>query len=349
MKLSEAQKQFIRDNFKSNPNLLELTRQVFEDPNIDGRSKEGRAVREFLAEENLEYKTTKRDKVPDIQLTDQQIEFIKAQAQNNLSAYQIAEILFPDINIKRFCKEHMTIVEFLREYEPAYVHETETALNKTYNAPKIFSTALKKINSFTMREMHEDKLTHDEIDCIESLMRSLSAPRFVQVISNYNSMKDRELFEAEFVRATWDKPDLTSDEINLYINVCVDYINLKNISSHIEKLNTMFNEVEDQQDMTVRLAEVLKSKTDEYDKCEKRMESLIKKLNGDRAERLKNRRQDNATIISLVKSFQVESERRRMIELAEMQKKLVEDEVERLDNMESWKARILGISKHDAV
>jgi hypothetical protein len=32
-----------------------------------------------------------------------------------------------------------------------------------------------------------------------------------------------------------------------------------------------------------------------------------------------------------------------------VQKKLVEDEVERLDNMESWKARILGISKHDAV
>lgn len=349
MKLSEEQKQFIRDNFKTNPNLLDLTREVFEDPFIDGRSKEGRAVREFLAEESLDYKTTKRDKVPDIELTDEQIDFVKAQAQNNLSAYQIAEILFPDVNVKRFCKEHMTIVEFLREYEPAYVHETETALNKTYNPPKIFSTALKKIVTFTLREMHEDKLTHDEIDCVESLMRSLSAPRLIQVISNYNSMKDRELFEAEFVRATWDKPDLTSDEINLYINVCVDYINLKNISSHIEKLNTMFNEVEDQQDMTVRLAEVLKSKTDEYDKCEKRMESLIKKLNGDRAERLKNRRQDNATIISLVKSFQIESERRRMVQLAEMQKKLVEDEVTRLDNMESWKAKILGISKHDAI
>ena len=349
MNLSEEQKQFIRDNFKSNPNLLDLTRQVFEDPNIDGRSKEGRAVRAFLAEEKLEYKTTKREKVPDIELTDEQVEFIKAQAQNNLSAYQIAEILFPDINIKRFCKEHMTIVEFLREYEPAYVHETETAINRSYNPPKIFSTALKKINTFTLQELSEERLSHDEIDCVESLMRSLAAPRFIQVISNYNSMKDRELFEAEFVRATWDKPDLTSDEINLYINVCVDYINLKNISSHIEKLNTMFNEVEDQQDMTVRLAEVLKSKTDEYDKCEKRMESLIKKLNGDRAERLKNKRQDNATIISLVKNFQAESERRRMIELAEMQKKLVEDEVTRLDNMDSWKARILGISKHDAV
>ena len=160
---------------------------------------------------------------------------------------------------------------------------------------------------------------------IESLFRFLKSPRFTQIISNYHKEEDQDLFEAEFIRATWDKPDLSADEINLYVNVCVDYINLKNISSHIEKLNTMFNEVEDQQDMTVRLAEVLKSKTDEYDKCEKRMESLIKKLNGDRAERLKNRRQDNATIISLVKNFQAESERRRMIEIAEMQKKLVEE------------------------
>ena len=157
------------------------------------------------------------------------------------------------------------------------------------------------------------------------------------------------LFEAEFVRATWDKPDLTSDEINLYINVCVDYINLKNISSHIEKLNTMFNEVQDQQDMTVRLAEVLKSKTDEYDKCEKRMESLIKKLNGDRSERLKNRQKENASILSLVRSFQIEEERQQMVKLAEMQKRLVEDEADRLDNMESWKAKILGISKEDII
>ena len=202
---------------------------------------------------------------------------------------------------------------------------------------------------YTMQNLEESKLTHDEEDCINALLRSLSAPRLIQVISNYTSMKDRELFEAEFIRATWDKPDLTSDEINLYINVCVDYINLKNISSHIEKLNTMFNEVEDQQDMTVRLAEVLKSKTDEYDKCEKRMESLIKKLNGDRAERLKNKQKDNASILTLVRNFQIEEERQQMVRLAEMQKILVEEEAERLDNMDSWKARILGISKKDAI
>ena len=56
---------------------------------------------------------------------------------------------------------------------------------------------------------------------------------------------------------------------------------------------------------------------------------LLKNLNGDRSERSKEySSKDSATIISLVKSFQAESERRRMIELAEMQKKLVEKEVD---------------------
>jgi hypothetical protein len=38
-----------------------------------------------------------------------------------------------------------------------------------------------------------------------------------------------------------------------------------------------------------------------------------------------------------------------MVRLAEMQKVLVEEEADRLDNMDSWKARILGISRKDAI
>ena len=138
MNLSEEQKQVIRENFKETPDLLELTRLVFQNDSIDGRSREGRAVREFLSEEKLEYQTRFREKVEDIELTEQQVEFIKAQAQNGLSAFQIAEILFPEVNIVRFCKQHHTVLDFLREYEPAFVHETETAVNRAYVPPKIF-------------------------------------------------------------------------------------------------------------------------------------------------------------------------------------------------------------------
>lgn len=349
MELTEEQKQYLTAEFKNNPSLIDLTRRLFGDPELDGRTKEGRAVRQFLASQNLEYETSAWEKMEDIELSEAQVDFIKSQAENGLSAFQISEILFPDVTVKRFSKHHVCVLEFLREWEPNFVHESETAINRQYHPPKVLKASIDKINEFVHTDFQEGKMTHEEIECAKNVIKNLSAPRFIQVIGNYSSSKDRRLFEAEFIRATWDKPDLTADEINLYINVCVDYINLKNISSHTEKLNNMFNEVEDQQDMTVRLAEVLKSKTDEYDKCEKRMESLIKKLNGDRAERLKNRREDHASLLSLVKNFQLEEQRKQMVQLADMQKALVSEEVERLDDMESWKARILGISKKDAI
>jgi hypothetical protein len=76
MKLTDEQKQFLRENFKETPNLLDLTRNLFSDDTLDGRTKEGRAVRAFLAEESLKYETTKWDKVEDIELSSEQIEFV---------------------------------------------------------------------------------------------------------------------------------------------------------------------------------------------------------------------------------------------------------------------------------
>ena len=55
MKLTENQKNFIRENYMLISDLIELTRQVFDDKNLDGRTKEGRAVREFLVDNNLEF------------------------------------------------------------------------------------------------------------------------------------------------------------------------------------------------------------------------------------------------------------------------------------------------------
>ena len=71
-----------------------------------------------------------------------------------------------------------------------------------------------------------------------------------------------------FVRLTWDKPDLTADEINLYLNVCKEVINLEVVSSHLNKLNDMFDVADDQQEMSIRLAEIIKAKSSEYHQCE---------------------------------------------------------------------------------
>ena len=101
--------------------------------------------------------------------------------------------------------------------------------------------------------------------------------------------------------------------------------------------------------MTVRLAELLKTKSEEYNQCEKRQETLIARLNGDRKERIKNKHKDNASILSLVKLFQNEKDRKMMVDMAEKQKLLIAQEADDLERMDVWKARVLGISKEDAI
>jgi hypothetical protein len=117
----------------------------------------------------------------------------------------------------------------------------------------------------------------------------------------------------------------------------------------MNKLDKMFDEAESQQEMTVRLAELLKTKSEEYNHCEKRMESLIQKLQGDRAKRINAQKDQYASILSLVQIFQDEDERKRMVMIAELQREALEEEAERLESMPEWKARILGVGKVDVM
>ena len=54
--LTEEQKKIILESFKKDANILNITKIVFEDSTLDGRSKEGRAVTKFLATNGLKTK-----------------------------------------------------------------------------------------------------------------------------------------------------------------------------------------------------------------------------------------------------------------------------------------------------
>ena len=56
--LTEEQKEEILKLFKKNPDLMFITRKVFNDDDIDGRSKQGRAVRKFLAGQDKKANTS---------------------------------------------------------------------------------------------------------------------------------------------------------------------------------------------------------------------------------------------------------------------------------------------------
>ena len=349
MDLTKEQKDFLRENALKIPDLIDLTKQCFKDDSLDGRSKEGRAVRKFLVENSIDFKTTARAPVEVIEFTKEQKDFIIQQAEEGLSSLEIARIVFPSRSVRPLSNEQRAVLLQIREVNPDILPSQDSGALNSYIAPKSPSRIIKKINDATGLKLDESKLNRQKQICVEKLGINFSNSRFLKIVNNYLNQEDRVLFEHEFTRLTWDKPDLTADEINLYLNVCKEVINLEVISAHLNKLNSMFDDADEQQEMSVRLAEIIKAKSGEYHQCETRIENLTKKLQGDRSERMKKMNKENASFLSIVQLFQEEQERETMVRIAEMQKEAVKQEAERLEGMAEWKARVLGIGQQDVI
>lgn len=334
---------------KEFPDLNTITRKFFNDENLDGRTKQGIAIRSLLASNKIQYKTSKYEKVGELPLTSEQEQFIEDQAANGISALRIAELLYPDRPISAMGLEHRTVGGHIRNSDCENNAVSDDAMFVKYQTPRSIERVINRINEATGEKINKDRLNRHHKMCAEKLAINLLNSRFQKIINCYTSQEDRNVFEQEFIRMTWDKPDLTADEINLYMNVCKEIISLETISRHLDKLNKMFEETQEQNEMSVRLAEIIKAKSSEYHQCEGRVESLIKKLQGDRRERISSKHKENASILSIVQLFQDEEERANMIKIAEMQKSLVAEEAKKMETMVEWKARILGISLDDAI
>jgi hypothetical protein len=375
--LSEEEKQRSLDLFKKHDgNLIKVIRELWNSPNEKGTTSRGRAIREFWIERGLKYRTKvkerkltasplppqpiikttahsdyteKSDAKPFLSLEEQ--DFIKRHYTPDLTKKEVAKIIWPEESKRRKFFESQKFVlmsEFINN-EFDQINLRDEVVSEKYSAPRALTTLIRKINKIVMKEFDAEKLSMQDKKCLEKLLTYLSAPRFIQVINSYITKEARDLFESEYIRSSWDKPDLTSDELNLYINVCMDYVNLREIEIQKQKLNQMFDETEGQNDLTMRLTEMLKTKAEEYNQCTNRIDKMLAKLNGERSKRIQNQHQRNASIISLVQLFQDEQERKLMIQMADMQKKVVYEEADKMEKMSEWKARVLGISKNDAI
>jgi hypothetical protein len=332
--------------------LSGVTKKLFNDENEKGSTVRGRALRKYWIEEGLSYKTKVKKRVVKHFLTDDEKSFVKQHYCPEVTKLEVGQLLWPkDSKSKGFPEtdKFIALCEYITKEFPAAVNMRDDAAGEKYTPPRILSTAIKRLNKVASTEFEVEKMNLRDRKCIEKLITYLNAPRFVQVIGSYVTRQSRELFESEYIRSTWDKPDLTSDELNLYVNVCMDYVNIKEIEQQKQKLNLMFDDTEGQNDLTMRLTEMLKTKAEEYNQCINRIDKMLAKLNGERAKRVANQQQRNASVISLVQLFQDEEERKLMIKMADMQKQAVRKEADEVEKMSDWKARVLGVSKEDAI
>jgi len=114
IELSEYQKLRVKEILEKKPeaSLTEITAYVYENDNIDSRSKEGRILKQFLLDNNIEYKNRSVFQRDRVKLTSEHEEFIKHNYKNQ-HYLDMAKILFNNNNLTHLSLEAREINKYV--------------------------------------------------------------------------------------------------------------------------------------------------------------------------------------------------------------------------------------------
>jgi len=359
--LNEEQKLIILNEWNNRPtnppSLLELIRLAF--PNVDGadgRSWHGRKVKEFLASRRIKARASYEYQYKDkIELTQDQKEFIANNA-NSMGALELSKTLFRNENLTSLSQETRTIIEFIKTLDTKIINgasaprQQESLEDSEYLPPKTTERMLFRINKYVHEGIDKEKITSRQKTAISALIGYMHTYRFLHQINSYSSNIDRELFESSFVRYTYDKPDLTQEEVDQYIVLATEVVISANIQETIQTLQNQIDiEVDGGGKIPMALIEAISGARDEYNQSTIRQQKLLSDLKVKRSDRLSKQIKENASILNLVQMWKEEESRLQLIRLAERRKTLVKNEIERLSTMDEIKCRILGISEDEVL
>lgn len=352
--LSEEQKAKILNLWNSNPNnppaLLDLIREAFPDQEIDGRSKEGRAVKEFLASREIKARGAHEYQPKDVTLSEEQKEYITNNVYT-MKAVEMARILFGNDKINNLNAETRVVNDFIKELSPRdlYADPNDVPQND-YKPPRTHPAAIIKVNKYVLDAIDKSKILPKQKKDIESLIGYLSTYRFVHQINTYSTEADRELFESSFVRYTYDKSDLTQEEVDQYIVLSMEVVISFNIQETIQIIQRQIDqEVETGGKIPMTLIEANNTARTEYNQCVTRQQKLLSDLKEKRSSRLSKQIKATASILNLVEMWKDEESRQKMLKLAELRKQSIKEEVDRLETIDEMKAKILGIDEDEVL
>tara|TARA_Y100000310_G_C20652488_1_gene800208 strand:+ start:698 stop:1786 length:1089 start_codon:yes stop_codon:yes gene_type:complete len=333
------------------PSLLELIRIAYPDkPHLDGRSKEGKAVKTFLATRQIKPLASHQYQPKKIELAEEHKEFIN----NNfgmMSAVEIARILFKNNELTNLNQESRAVDEYVKTLNSAAAFQQNSEVpEENYKPPKTMHAAITKVNHYVLGGIDKNKLTPKNKKDINSLIGYLHTYRFLHQMNTYENQTDRELFESSFIRYTNDKNDLTQEEVDQYIVLSGEVVIASNIQRRVERLQQHLDAAAEDTEgrrIAMALVESISTAQTEYNQCVNRQQKLLESLKEKRSDKLKKQIHNNASILNLVEIWKEEESRKKMIQLAERRKEVIKDEIDNLTSMDEMKARILGISEDE--
>ena len=372
IELTADQQNLIRAAFQdgASPNLSELTQTVFNNSSLDGRSRQGRAIKEYIAEFQIgKVRVNVIQKIDPYILTEEQKEKIKESFKlEGFTTLLFTRKLFNDEKISALHQEHRAVSEYVKllsneedrkslrisdsgefetiVYNPSSNLKRPEVATEQYRPPATFIQVIARINKYLNYGWKEELLKRAQIKCVESLASYLKIFRFLYQINSYSRLEDRELFEDAFIRYTHDKDDLTQEELDQFITLSNEVVIAADIQRRIDYLRHALDDMASESEgkkISMSLNEAINNAQTEYNQCISRQDKLYKSLTVNRSKRIEERRNENASILNLVYAWKQEENRERMVALAERQREALKEEVEKLSSVDEFKAIIRGI------
>lgn len=328
------------------PSIKELIKLVFEEDGLDGRSAEGIAIRKFLGERGFNL-PVKEKKI--IELTEENKEFIRNNS-SSMTATEMARLIFNNNNLITGSGETRAVLAFKETLKDVLMYKDEKSLEE-FKAPRSDDKVIKLVNGIVLNAFNPDKIDGATKKCLSSCINYLNNERFLTEIENYQEANERKMFINNFIRHIYDKPDLTQQDVDILITFSNEVIEHKRIQDQMDILREQQKRLSEDADakLSMSLVEMINNCTNNLSKSKMTQKNLLAEINEKRSERLKKERSNANSLLNLIAEWKEEETRLKMIKLAEQRKKILGEEVDRLSDMESFKASIFGTTKEELV
>ncbi len=351
--LSEEQKQTILDEWNKSeapPAINDLTKLIF-GPECDGRSAEGRCIKEFLATRNLKAKSSFYQPVGEKtnKLTREQELFV-VNNHEYMNALEMAREIFCNPSLSNLHGETRCVNDFMKEkgYVSLVNDVADEIPDGDYTPPQTFDKVFKKANFYLNGILDRNKITPTQRKGLESLINYLNTYKIMKQINIYDANDDRKSFEDAFVRYTYDKPELSQEEVDQYCSLANEVVIAFKAQRRSERLQAMLDEITNNDPESARismsLVEAINKAQAEYNNCITRQQKLKSDLTEKRSDKLTKKIQENASVLNLINAWQNEEHRKEFLKMAELEQKAVSDELDHIINMDDIKARLLGVT-----
>lgn len=353
IELSSEQQLLILKAWERNPippSISELVKACWADLPIeqcDARSKYGRVIKEFIVSKKLNDGITEQ-KSKNKELSNDFKQYIINNC-STMKPIEMARVLYNNPSLSPASAESREISAYCKTINPNILYGGEVPEND-YKPPTTMDRLVARVRKYVKEAEGWDfrKLTPRQKKQCEALMGYLHTFRFKHQIDTYEQINSKVLFESSFLKYTYDKDDLTQEEIDQYILLCSEIVMMTNIQQTIDMLQREQDRAIDEDGkISLALVEAIKTAREEHNSCTKRQQSLYKALTQERSKKLSEEIKDKASLLNLVNLWKQEESRLQMIKMANERKQKLNEEIDRLESMDDLRARIIGISKNE--